>query len=154
MASEGEHVDADVAENLINAAKEALLEEPQAPSAQESSPASEFIQNVAHIALDKSNDAADSSKAYIESVVHEVQDYAQNTATGSTSNAQQTLSKAVHVQAYPRSATGDASSVSPQLYPNFGRAIFMSCQYFDHIRELGLRFTSFCGSRVLAMAGF
>ena len=46
---------------------------------------------MAHIALDKSNDAADSSKVYIETMVNKVQDYAQNAAIGSTSNTQQML---------------------------------------------------------------
>ncbi|KAG0580999.1 hypothetical protein KC19_4G216800 [Ceratodon purpureus] len=122
MSTEGEHVDADVAENLTNAAKEAL-EKPQGSGTDgdvpaKDSPASEFIQNVAHIVLDKSNQAADSSKAYIENAVHKVQDYAQNVAsgaTGSTSNIQETLSKAVHIGAHPGSTTaspgeGDASS--------------------------------------------
>ena len=125
MTSEIEHLDADVAKNLITAAKEALEKPPSSGTDDapfEDSSASEIIQNVAHTVLDKSNQAA---KACIANVVHEIQDNAQSVASGTAgstssqaSNVQETLSMAVYTGAYVGSTTdaagqGDASSVSP-----------------------------------------
>ncbi|XP_024373964.1 uncharacterized protein [Physcomitrium patens] len=113
MATEGEHVDS-AAEDLKNAAKE-VEDKPQASETDGATSgdhkASEFIHDVAHIVLEKSNQAADSSKEYIHNVVTKVQGYADKVSSGaggSASNMQGMLSKAVHVGAYPGSTTGTA----------------------------------------------
>jgi ElaB/YqjD/DUF883 family membrane-anchored ribosome-binding protein len=103
MASESENLDG-AAANLQESAKEALEK-----TETSGSKASEFIQNIAHIVTDKSNQAADSSKTYIANVVHNVENYAQQAASGAGeggSNMKDTLSKAIHVGAYPGSTTG------------------------------------------------
>lgn len=103
MASESENLDG-AAANLQESAKEALQK-----TETSGSKASEFIQNIAHIVTDKSNQAADSSKTYIANVVHNVESYAQQAASGAGeggSNMKDTLSKAIHVGAYPGSSTG------------------------------------------------
>lgn len=103
MASESENLDG-AAANLQESAKEALQN-----TETSGSKASEFIQNIAHIVTDKSNQAADSSKTYIANVVHNVENYAQQIASGAGeggSNMKDTLSKAIHVSAHPGSSTG------------------------------------------------
>lgn len=154
MASEGEHAaDADVAGKLTDAAKEALEIEPQEAGTEDApakahSPASKYIQNVAHIVLDTSDHAADSSKAYIETAVHKVQDYAQNAASGSSSDIQETISKAVHVGAHP--GEGNASTVS--AFHLISGGMFMSCHGFSGCFS-GQGFTAYFVCEIAMSAG-
>ena len=130
MASEGENVDG-VAADLHNAAEGVIEKAPEGDPAG----ASAFIQNVAHIVLDKSNQTADSSKAYVQNVVQKVQDYAQHavtTASGSPANIQATVSRAVHVDGAAPTSNGSAAPASVR---NHHQLTHMS-EVMDHIQRI------------------